>query len=92
MFNAFTKDDDPWGEQDFGAFDHEGERIFWGDRLNDETLKISLRGRRRSPRKQRVAWGHRRIFPKSYAKERSRQMKGQGLMVPTGLTIRAQRW
>jgi hypothetical protein len=48
MFDAFTEDDDPWGEHDFGAFDHEGERIFWGDRLNDETLKISLRGRRRS--------------------------------------------
>jgi hypothetical protein len=24
MFDAFTEDDDPWGEHDFGAFDHEG--------------------------------------------------------------------
>jgi hypothetical protein len=28
-FNAFTEDKDPHGEHDFGAFEHEGERIFW---------------------------------------------------------------
>jgi hypothetical protein len=28
-FNSFTQDDDPYGEHDFGAFDHAGERIFW---------------------------------------------------------------
>jgi major membrane immunogen (membrane-anchored lipoprotein) len=28
-FNAFTPDDDPYGEHDFGAFDHRGEKIFW---------------------------------------------------------------
>lgn len=28
-FNAFTEDNDPCGEHDFGAFDHRGERIFW---------------------------------------------------------------
>jgi hypothetical protein len=29
LFDDFTKDNDPHGEHDFGAFQHEGERIFW---------------------------------------------------------------
>ena len=29
MFKAFTADNDPCGEHDFGAFDHQGQRIFW---------------------------------------------------------------
>ena len=28
-FNIFTPDNDPHGERDFGAFEHNGERIFW---------------------------------------------------------------
>ena len=28
-FNSFTEDNDPCGEHDFGAFDHDGRRIFW---------------------------------------------------------------
>jgi hypothetical protein len=28
-FNNFTDGDDPYGEHDFGAFDQEGEKIFW---------------------------------------------------------------
>lgn len=28
-FDAFTPDNDPYGECDFGAFEHNGERIFW---------------------------------------------------------------
>lgn len=28
-FDAFTPDDDPHDEHDFGAFDHEGTRYFW---------------------------------------------------------------
>ena len=28
-FNEFTADNDPYGERDFGAFTHEGHRIFW---------------------------------------------------------------
>ena len=28
-FDAFTMDNDPYGERDFGAVDYEGERIFW---------------------------------------------------------------
>ena len=37
-FDAFTSDNDPYGEHDFGAFDFEGKRIFWKwdyfDKLN----------------------------------------------------------
>ena len=28
-FSAFDEDNDPHGEHDFGAFDHDGQRIFW---------------------------------------------------------------
>ncbi len=28
-FDAFTPDNDPHGERDFGAFEHNGNRIFW---------------------------------------------------------------
>ena len=28
-FETFTEGNDPWGEHDFGAFHHEGEKIFW---------------------------------------------------------------
>jgi hypothetical protein len=28
-FDTFTPDNDPHGERDFGAFQHNGERIFW---------------------------------------------------------------
>ena len=28
-FDAFTLDNDPYGEHDFGAFEHQGQRIFW---------------------------------------------------------------
>jgi hypothetical protein len=28
-FDTFTPDNDPHGERDFGAFEHNGERIFW---------------------------------------------------------------
>ncbi len=28
-FKDFSPDNDPHGERDFGAFEHEGERIFW---------------------------------------------------------------
>jgi len=29
LFNDFTPANDPYGEHDFGAIEHEGERIFW---------------------------------------------------------------
>ncbi len=28
-FDNFTSDNDPYGEHDFGAIEHEGNRIFW---------------------------------------------------------------
>jgi hypothetical protein len=28
-FNDFSPDNDPYGEHDFGAFDHAGDKIFW---------------------------------------------------------------
>jgi hypothetical protein len=28
-FDAFTEENDPHGEHDFGAFEHAGQRIFW---------------------------------------------------------------
>ena len=28
-FNAFSDDNDPWGEHDFGAVDIDGEKVFW---------------------------------------------------------------
>lgn len=28
-FDNFTKDNDPYGEHDFGAFTHNGEKFFW---------------------------------------------------------------
>lgn len=37
-FNDFTPDNDPYGERDFGAFEHEGERIFWKIDYYDTTL------------------------------------------------------
>ena len=29
LFNNFTSDNDPYGEHDFGAIEHEGRRVFW---------------------------------------------------------------
>ena len=28
-FDQFTSDNDPYGEHDFGAFEHNGVRVFW---------------------------------------------------------------
>ncbi len=28
-FSKFTKDNNPWGEHDFGAFEHNGRKFFW---------------------------------------------------------------
>ena len=28
-FDGFTKDNDPYGEHDFGAFELEGQKLFW---------------------------------------------------------------
>ena len=37
-FDAFTPDNDPHKERDFGAFEHKGERIFWKIDYYDTTL------------------------------------------------------
>lgn len=37
-FNTFTPDNDPYGERDFGAFEHKGQRIFWKIDYYDTTL------------------------------------------------------
>jgi len=37
-FDVFTPDNDPYGERDFGAFEHNGERIFWKIDYYDTTL------------------------------------------------------
>jgi len=37
-FDTFTKDNDPYGEHDFGAFEHNGERIFWKIDYYDRTM------------------------------------------------------
>ena len=37
-FDAFTPDNDPHGERDFGAFEHNGQRIFWKIDYYDTTL------------------------------------------------------
>lgn len=39
-FTAFTPDNDPHGERDFGAFDHNGERVFWKIDYYDPTLTV----------------------------------------------------
>jgi Protein of unknown function (DUF3768) len=36
-FDAFTPENDPYGEHDFGAFDIDGERIFWKIDYYDRT-------------------------------------------------------
>jgi hypothetical protein len=37
-FDAFTPDNDPYGERDFGAFEHNGQRVFWKIDYYDRTL------------------------------------------------------
>lgn len=39
-FDAFTPDNDPWGEHDFGAFDLEGEHLFWKIEYLDRDLQF----------------------------------------------------
>lgn len=39
-YDAFTKDSDPWGEHDFGAFEIDGEKLFWKLDMYDLTLTM----------------------------------------------------
>jgi hypothetical protein len=40
-FDAFGPDNDPYGERDFGAFDHDGQRVFWKIDYYDRNLKFA---------------------------------------------------
>ena len=39
LFDAFTPDNDPYGEHDFGSIDHEGNTIFWKIDYYDSALE-----------------------------------------------------
>jgi Protein of unknown function (DUF3768) len=39
-FATFTPDNDPYGERDFGAFEHNGKPIFWKIDYYDRTLSM----------------------------------------------------
>jgi len=40
-FDQFTKDNDPWGERDFGQFTIRGKRLFWKiDYYSDERMLV----------------------------------------------------
>jgi hypothetical protein len=39
-FDAFSPDNDPYGEHDFGSFDVDGTTIFWKIDLYDNDLKF----------------------------------------------------
>ena len=39
-FDAFTEDNDPYGERDFGAIELEGERYFWKIDYYDRSLRF----------------------------------------------------
>lgn len=39
-YNSFTPDDDPYGEHDFGAIDHGGQKVFWKIDAYDENLEF----------------------------------------------------
>jgi hypothetical protein len=50
-FNEFTKDNDPYGEHDFGAVHWYGEKVFWKISYYDQALEhgedpLSLKCRR----------------------------------------------
>jgi len=40
-YTAFTKDNDPWGEHDFGAFQFRGEQCFWKIDVLDPSLEMA---------------------------------------------------
>lgn len=39
-FDAFSEDNDPHGERDFGAFVHNGDKVFWKIDYYDPTLSM----------------------------------------------------
>ena len=51
-FDAFTEDNDPHGEHDFGAFDHAEHRIFWKIDYYDQALAFGSEIRPIQPRRR----------------------------------------
>lgn len=39
LFNEFKPGNDPYGERDFGAFEHNGQKIFWKIDYYDKELE-----------------------------------------------------
>ena len=39
-FNDFKEGDNPYGERDFGAFDHNGQKVFWKIDYYDKTMEF----------------------------------------------------
>jgi hypothetical protein len=39
MFDAFTADNNPHGERDFGSIEHNGEKVFWKIDYYDRSLQ-----------------------------------------------------
>lgn len=39
LFKDFNQDNDPYGEHDFGSFDHNGEKIFWKIDYYDKSMQ-----------------------------------------------------
>lgn len=37
-FDTFSEDNDPYGEHDFGAIDHKGDKVFWKIDYYDPTI------------------------------------------------------
>ena len=76
-FDDFTEDNDPHGEHDFGAFEHEGEKIFW--KIDTYAPDMQHGSENPADPKQTVRvltimladeyWGPFRIRKKSYAKQ-----------------------
>ena len=40
QFNAFTKDNDPYGEHDFGSFEHAGQKVFFKIDYYDKKMEF----------------------------------------------------
>ena len=38
-FDAFTKDNDPYGEHDFGSFELDGEKLYWKIDCYDKEMR-----------------------------------------------------
>ena len=43
FFDVFSEDNDPYGERDFGAFDHGAEKVFWKIDYCNPTLTAGSR-------------------------------------------------